>query len=84
MTVLYAFSESPERGARKLPAAPTNKMGGQVSLVLRRIWYGLLGLTANHKINPSKLLDSLPYRLLELIRLPHVRLSGDTRVPRTL
>ena len=85
MTVLKAFSDSPERGARKLPAAPANKPSSQSQIVtLSNEVQAKVGPTANHKINPSKLLDSYPHRFLEFIRFPHVRPGGDARVPRGL
>ena len=83
-TVLNPFSDSPERGARKLPAAPINQSAQINSRLSRQREIGRPGLTANDEINPSKLLNGLPRRLLQLIRLSYVRLGRNTGVPRSL
>jgi len=87
MTVLNAFSDSPERGARKLPAAPTGKSRTSERGQIPASPDGATGrprLTANHEIDSPKLLNGLPHRLLDLIRLSHVRSGSNASLPRSL
>ena len=69
-TVLNAFSEIPEIGARKFPAAPAVHI--VQPLVNRRC--KSRGRTADNKVDLPELFDSLRDRLLESRRLPHVGL----------
>lgn len=72
ITVLNAFSESPDIGAMKLPAAPVLRVN-QSQLIIRcqlRACH-----TAYNEVNPSKHIDRLLGGLLQGIGLSHVRLS---------
>jgi len=87
MTVLKAFSDSPERGARKFPAAPTGKSRTSGRGQIPASPDGATGrprLTANDEIDSTKLLNGLPHRLPDLIRLSHVRPGSHTSLPRSL
>jgi hypothetical protein len=66
-----------------LPAAPTPSGQSQIAAIYDRS-IETTEHTTNDKINLSKLLNSLPHRLLELIWLSNVCLGGNTSVPRSL
>lgn len=80
MTVLKAFSDMPDIGARKFPAAP------EASGWFRKKFVdsGTVSLTADNIVNPSKFLDRFCNSLLQGSWLPNIGLSWDAFTARSV
>ena len=80
-TVLNPFSDRPEIGTRKFPAAPSRDIEPkreQVHAWYVESWERERVHTADDKVDAAKLLDGFRDSVLQRLRLPHVRLCGDT------
>jgi hypothetical protein len=79
MTVLNAFSERAEIGAKKLPAAPMNGIYPHETRILK-VEFGRL--TTNHKVNSTEFLEGLLDSGLQRFGFAYVRLGWYTCAPR--
>jgi hypothetical protein len=75
MTVRKPFSDSPEMGAKKLPAAAVGRVC--IHEYNNHVRADESSRTIHHKVDASKLLNCLIDRDPNLLRLADVRLDGD-------
>lgn len=71
MTLLNAFCDIPDMGAKKFPAAPDHK-APRFSHHRRT---AKSHVTADYKVNSSECFNCLGYGILEAFRAPHISLS---------
>ena len=82
MTVLKPFSERPEIGVKKFPAAPNEPKGPMWGISVS--WETRIPHTTNNEVDPPKPFNGLRHSSFELFRFPNICLCRQANLSRCL